>query len=402
MITCGICVGTLAEDKARTMQIYLVGGAVRDALLGLHIKDRDWVVVGATPEQMTALGFLPVGKDFPVFLHPTTREEYALARTERKTARGYRGFAISSSPDVTLEQDLSRRDLTVNAIAVAADCLRSDLSFDPQDLIDPHQGLQDVANKVLRHVTLAFCEDPVRILRVARLAARFSDFSVATETQQLMVEMVRQGEADHLVAERVWQELSRGLMEARPSRMLAVLVDCGALVKLLPQLDPSPSLLRAIDLAAQLLAPLPVRYACLFHVKMESDMKAQRVPVECSELAALLEREQNRIDRSAEMGAPELLQLLEASDAIRKPQRFTQLLLACQCLAQSLPGGEHSPYPQRGRLQTALSAVLELNSASISAAALAAGASGIEVGALIRTARLESLTCHLARSDPSV
>lgn len=379
------------------MQIYLVGGAVRDGLLGLRIKDRDWVVVGATPEQMTAQGFLPVGKDFPVFLHPTTREEYALARTERKTARGYRGFAVHSSPEVTLEQDLSRRDLTINAIAVAVDNLNSDLSFDVQDLIDPHQGQQDVAHKVLRHVTLAFCEDPVRILRVARLAARFSDFCIAPETRQLMCEMVRQGEVDHLVAERVWQELSRGLMEERPSRMLNVLSDCGALVKLLPQLDSNPSLMRAIDLAAQLAAPLPVRYACLFHASANSQARA--VPAQCSELAALLTREQHRIDRSVAMGGDELLQLFEASDAIRKPERFTQLLLACLCLARAGEGCADQPYPPRAHLQTALMRVLEFNSASISTAALAAGTRGLEVGALIRAARLGALNKHLASSD---
>src|SRR5450756_646389 len=249
------------------MQIYLVGGAVRDALLGLPVKDRDWVVVGATPDQLTAQGFVPVGKDFPVFLHPQTHEEYALARTERKTGPGYHGFSIHATPDVTLEEDLSRRDLTINSIAVQADCVSATGQFGTQFvqaavspaeapaitlpqggsepsastgagvLVDPFHGQQDLSNKVFRHISVAFREDPVRILRVARLAARFADFSVAPETLQLMRDMVQSGEVDHLVAERVWQELARGLMEATPSRMLVVLRDCGALARLLPEVD---------------------------------------------------------------------------------------------------------------------------------------------------------------------
>ncbi|HEX5698070.1 MAG TPA: multifunctional CCA tRNA nucleotidyl transferase/2'3'-cyclic phosphodiesterase/2'nucleotidase/phosphatase, partial [Rhodoferax sp.] len=219
------------------MQTYLVGGAVRDALLGWPVTDRDWVVVGATPEHMLAQGFLPVGKDFPVFLHPQTHDEYALARTERKTAPGYHGFAVHAHPDVTLEEDLARRDITVNAMAVAACHVQQNGQWDTHHLIDPHGGLQDLSARVFRHVSPAFREDPVRILRVARLAARFADFTVAPETLQLMREMVATGEVDHLVAERVWQELARGLMEAKPSRMFAVLRDCGALARLLPEAD---------------------------------------------------------------------------------------------------------------------------------------------------------------------
>ena len=211
------------------MQIYMVGGAVRDQLLGLPVNDRDWVVVGATPEQMQALGYLPVGKDFPVFLHPETHEEYALARTERKTAPGYKGFAFHTAQDVTLEQDLARRDLTINSIAEPAGLTVSG------SLFDPYNGQKDLQDRVLRHVTDAFREDPVRILRVARFAARFTDFSIAPETMALMREMVEDGEVDALVPERVWQELSRGLMEAQPSRMLTVLRDCGALQRLLPE-----------------------------------------------------------------------------------------------------------------------------------------------------------------------
>src|SRR5215217_1898419 len=209
------------------MQTYMVGGAVRDALLGLPVNDTDWVVVGATPDQMIAAGYLPVGKDFPVFLHPDTREEYALARTERKTGRGYHGFTFHTAPEVTLEQDLARRDLTINAIAQAED----------GSLIDPFGGQGDLQRKTLRHVTEAFREDPVRILRVARFAARFEEFSVAPETLELMRAMVEEGEADHLVPERVWQELARGLMESRPSRMFALLRECGALARILPEVD---------------------------------------------------------------------------------------------------------------------------------------------------------------------
>ena len=219
------------------MQIYLVGGAVRDALLGQSGADRDWVVVGATPDALVAKGFLPVGKDFPVFLHPQTKEEYALARTERKTGPGYHGFAVHAAPDVTLEEDLARRDLTVNAMAVRADAADPSQWNQSGTLVDPYGGRTDLAAKVLRHVTAAFREDPVRILRVARFAARFADFTVADETMALMRAMVASGEADHLVAERVWQELAKGLMENTPSRMFAVLRDCGALARLLPEVD---------------------------------------------------------------------------------------------------------------------------------------------------------------------
>ena len=210
-----------------TLKAYVVGGAVRDRLLGLPVQDHDWVVVGAEPEDMLKLGFKAVGKDFPVFLHPQTREEYALARTERKNGQGYKGFSFHTSPDVTLEEDLIRRDLTINAIAEMPD----------GSLIDPYGGQRDLADRVFRHVSPAFTEDPVRILRIARFAARFSDFSVAPETLALMRSMVDAGEVDHLVAERVWQEIARGLMYARPSRMFEVLRQCGALARLLPELD---------------------------------------------------------------------------------------------------------------------------------------------------------------------
>ena len=226
------------------MKRYIVGGAVRDALLGLPVSDRDWVVVGTTPEAMTAAGFRPVGKDFPVFLHPTTHEEYALARTERKTAPGYHGFVVHAEPTVTLEEDLQRRDLTINAIA----------QDEAGNLIDPWGGRQDIIDRRFRHVSPAFAEDPVRILRVARFAARFTDFSIASETLELMRTMVAAGEVDHLVPERVWQEVSRGLMSARPSRMLALLADCGALARLMPQLSDADAESRASIDAATLFA----------------------------------------------------------------------------------------------------------------------------------------------------
>src|SRR5450830_829658 len=227
----------MSNHPPAKLQTYLVGGAVRDALLGLPVQDRDWVVVGATPQTLLDQGYVAVGKDFPVFLHPHTHEEVALARTERKTAPGYHGFAIHAAPDVTLEEDLARRDLTINSIAVNHEIIRDTGQFDIQDVIDPFGGVQDLQHKVFRHISPAFREDPVRILRLARFAARFADFTVAPETLVLMRAMVLAGEVDALVPERVWQELSRGLMERAPSRMFAVLRRCGALARILPELD---------------------------------------------------------------------------------------------------------------------------------------------------------------------
>ena len=253
------------------MKVYVVGGAVRDELLNLPVQDRDWVVVGATPEEMLAAGFRPVGKDFPVFLHPRTQEEYALARTERKTAPGYAGFAFHAAPDVTLEEDLARRDLTINAMARGDDGV----------LVDPYGGQADLSARVFRHVGPAFVEDPVRILRLARFAARFTEFTVAPETMALMREMVGNGEVDALVPERVWQELSRGLMETQPSRMFDVLRECGALKRLLPELDrlwgvpqraeyhpeidTGVHVMMVVDTAARRDQELPVRFAALLH-----------------------------------------------------------------------------------------------------------------------------------------
>ena len=407
------------------MQIYMVGGAVRDALLGLPVQDRDWVVVGATPEALAAQGYVPVGKDFPVFLHPASREEYALARTERKTAQGYRGFAVHAAPDVTLEEDLARRDLTINAIAQGADGV----------LTDPYGGQRDIAARVLRHVTEAFAEDPVRILRVARFAARFPDFSIAPDTMALMQRMVTDGEVDALVPERVWQELARGLMAQQPSRMFEVLRECGALHKLLPEVarlwgvpqraeyhpevDTGVHLMMVLDMAAQLQAPIEVRFACLGHdlgkgttpqaewprhigheERSARLLKALclrlRVPNDCSELAEVVAREHGNIHRSGEFGAAALVRLLERCDAFRKPERFADILLACECDARGRLGLNEQPYPQRQRLLGALTAAQSVNTAEVAAAAEAQGLSGAAIGQAVQAARTEALNAWLS------
>ena len=367
------------------MKIYQVGGAVRDALLGLPVRDHDWVVVGATPEALAAEGYLPVGKDFPVFLHPKTREEYALARTERKTAQGYHGFAVHAAPDVTLEEDLARRDLTINAIAQDADGV----------LTDPYGGQRDITGRMLRHVTSAFAEDPVRILRVARFAARFTDFSVAPETLQLMRDMVADGEVDALVPERVWQELARGLMERQPSRMFEVLQDCSALAKLLPEVNADLSLMRVLDTAAQLNAPLPVRFACLARDLSPNLIKGLcqrlRVPTDCREIADVLTRENGHLHRSAEFDAAALVRLLERCDAFRKPQRFADILLACECDERGRLGLSEQPYPQRQRLLAALTAAQSVPTHAVAAAAEAQGESGAQIGERVHAARVAAV-----------
>ncbi|MBO9677102.1 MAG: multifunctional CCA addition/repair protein [Acidovorax sp.] len=411
------------------MQIYMVGGAVRDRLLGRPVNDRDWVVVGATPEQMAAQGFVPVGRDFPVFLHPGTHEEYALARTERQSGRGYRGFVVQASPDVTLEEDLARRDLTINAIAADAGWTGEGSVF------DPYNGQRDLQARVLRHVTDAFREDPVRILRVARFAARFTDFTVAPETLQLMREMVRDGEADHLVPERVWQELARGLMEERPSRMVEVLRACGALAVLLPELDrlwgvpqradyhpevdTGVHAMMVLDMAARLAAPLPVRWACLMHDlgkgttpadvlprhighEQRSEHLARavadrlRVPTDCRDLAEVVAREHGNIHRSGEFSAAAVLRLFERCDALRKSARFADALWACECDARGRLGLTESPYPQRARLQRALDAALGVATAPIAAQAAARGLKGPQVGEQIQQARERAVAEALA------
>ena len=311
------------------MQIYTVGGWVRDRLLGHKPGgDRDWVVVGSTPEDMLALGFRPVGRDFPVFLHPQTREEYALARTERKSGPGYRGFVVQAAPDVTLEQDLGRRDLTVNAMAMD----------EAGHLIDPFGGQRDLQARVLRHVGPAFVEDPVRILRLARFTARFFDFSVAPETLALARRMVREGEADALVPERAWQELARGLMEARPSRMIEVLGQCGLLQRWSPQLDGRRDVLSALDRAAERKRPLPVGFAILASALPASEsldelLTRLRADQDCVQVARLLLDLRSGLERAAT--AAERLQVLERADAVRRPERFELLLEAFETLGGS-------------------------------------------------------------------
>lgn len=407
------------------MKIYLVGGAVRDRLLGRVGGDRDWVVVGGTPEAMQAQGFRPVGKDFPVFLHPETGEEYALARTERKSGRGYKGFVVHTSPDVTLDDDLLRRDLTINAMA----------QDEHGQVIDPHGGQADLAAQVLRHVSPAFGEDPVRILRLARFAARFPDFSVAPDTLALMRQMVDEGEVDHLVPERVWQELARGMMEARPSRLFEVLRDCGALARLLPELDAlwgvpqraeyHPEIdtgvhaMMVMDMSARLQAPLPVRYACLGHDLGKGQTPADvlprhlghegrsvrllkavgdrlRVPNDCRELAEVVAREHGNIHASAQLSAAATVRLLERCDAIRKPQRFHDILLACECDARGRLGWHDRPYHQAERLRQALAAALATDTAQLSAEALARGLSGPRIGEHIQQARIQAVAKALS------
>jgi tRNA nucleotidyltransferase (CCA-adding enzyme) len=385
------------------MQVYAVGGAIRDQLLGTPSQDRDYVVVGATPQQMEAAGYKPVGKDFPVFLHPQTRAEYALARTERKTAVGYKGFAFYTGPDVTLEDDLVRRDLTINAMAQAVDEHGNLVG----PIIDPYGGRQDLQRRVFRHVSDAFAEDPVRILRAARFAARFADFTVAPETVALMRRMVELGEVDALVPERVWQELVRGLMEATPSRMFDVLRDCGALARLLPELDrlwgvpqradyhpevdTGVHVMMVVDYAARSGASLPVRFAALTHdlgkgttpadvlprhigheqrgVKLlEAVCQRLRVPNDCRELAVLVAREHGNIHRSMEFGAAALTRLVERCDALRKPERFAQALQACEADARGRLGFEDRDYPQTARLLAAREAAASVDAGAIAKA----------------------------------
>ncbi len=398
----------LIESSPKT---YLVGGAVRDALMGLPVQDRDWVVVGATPQMLLDQGYLQVGQDFPVFLHPQTKEEYALARTERNTAPGYRGFEVHAAPDVTLEEDLARRDLTINSIAVPAHLTRASGQSSSQGsttnpdwvknaaVVDPYGGRQDIAAKVLRHVTPAFREDPVRILRLARFAARFTDFSVAPETQALLREMVDSGDVDHLVAERVWQELSRGLMEAQPSRMFNVLRDCGASQRLLPEVDTGEQVMRVVDLAARQQTPLSVRFALLVHTldgKLLKDVcQRLRIPVDCKELAEVVAREHHNIDRGAALDATAMVQLLERCDAFRKPARFAEILLACACMTRGQPEQSQAPYPQADRLARALLHAQSVATDVVAAAAQSAGASGPQIGERIRQARIRAVAAGL-------
>ena len=408
-------------NRPRSVAVYRVGGSVRDELLGRPVADRDWVVVGATPEVLLASGYRPVGRDFPVFLHPDTHEEYALARTERKHGRGYRGFEFFASPDVTLEDDLKRRDLTINAMARGED----------GRLVDPHGGAADLAAGVLRHVSPAFAEDPLRVLRVARFAARFG-FVVAAETEALMRTLVDSGELAELAPERVWQELARGLMEPQPSRMLAVLRDCGALASVLPEVDalygiPQPlahhpefdagvHVAQALDWAAAHALPLPARYAVLLHdlgkartaradwprhvaheargVRLVENVSARlRVPQECRDAARLAAALHMKVHRAALLRPATLLDVLLAADALRRPERLAVLLAACAADVRSRPGFDRD-YEPESLLREALTVVRGVDAAAIArrVAARADGAPAADaVPAAIRRARLGAL-----------
>lgn len=404
------------------MRVYAVGGCVRDRLLGRAHGDRDWVVVGATPEQMLAAGFTPVGKDFPVFLHPVTHEEYALARTERKRAPGYHGFVLHAAPDVTLEQDLARRDLTINAMAMD----------ETGALIDPFGGRRDLEARVLRHVSDAFAEDPVRILRLARFAARFHDFTVAPETLALARRMVAAGEVDALVPERVWQELARGLMELRPSRMFEVLRDCGALARLLPEVDrlwgvpqraevhpevdTGAHLLLVLDAAAALGAALPARWAALLHDLGKGSTPRElwprhpgheqrsvelaravcerlRVPAECRDAALVAAREHGHVHRALELDAEALVQLLERCDALRRPALFAHVLDACEADFRGRTGYAEASYPQRQRLLAALAAARSIDAGAVAARA---GPDGEAIARAVHAARVEAVRSALS------
>lgn len=397
------------------MKIYSVGGAVRDELLGLKVQDHDYVVVGSTAEEMVRLGFRPVGKDFPVFLHPKTHEEHALARTERKTSRGYKGFEVYAAPEVTLQEDLARRDLTINAIAKDRD----------GNIIDPFGGVADLEAGILRHVGPAFVEDPVRVLRVARFAARFG-FHIAPETLHLMSEMVHNGEVEHLVPERVWQEFARGLMEHKPSRMFYALRECGALARIVPEVEalfgvPQPPehhpeidtglhVMLAVDFAAAKNFSLPVRFAALTH-DLGKGMTPQqewprhhgheaksahlvkelserlRAPTECRELAVLTARLHGDIHRALELRPATLVRLLEATDALRRQSRFEEFLKACACDFHGRPGYAERPYPQAERLRQSLAAAQ-----SVDAGKLAAGLTDAEsIRARLHEARVAAI-----------
>ena len=400
------------------MKVYRVGGVVRDRLLGISAQDSDWVVVGATPDEMLALGYTPVGKDFPVFLHPVTHEEYALARTERKTAPGYKGFIVHAERDVPLEDDLRRRDLTINAIA----------EDEHGQLIDPFGGVADLNDKVLRHVSPAFVEDPVRILRLARFAARFATrgFVVAHETQELMKQMVTAGEVDALVPERVWQELVKAMAEPMPSAFIQVLRDCGALVRLLPELDrlfgvpqrpeyhpeidTGVHVLLVMDRAALLGADAQVVFAAMLHdlgkgttpqaewprhvahekrsVDLVKDIcRRFRVPTEYRDLAVHVARFHGECHRALELKPSTIVKLFSELDLFRRPERFERFLLACQADAQGRTGLESKPYPQAEYLRGALVAAQTVSSAEL----IAQGLSGVDLGNAILVRRAEAV-----------
>jgi len=351
------------------VKAYVVGGAVRDELLGLPLKDKDYVVVGATPEEMVRRGFKPVGKDFPVFLHPQTKEEYALARTERKSGRGYKGFTVHAAPEVTLEDDLRRRDLTINAMA---------RDLDSGMLVDPFHGRQDLENKILRHVSEAFAEDPVRILRVARFAARFG-FRVADETMALMRQMVRSGEADYLVPERVWQEFARGLAEPHPEKMFEVLEACGLADKLLDSVKPVPEILAS---AARSTDSLPVRFAVIAWPHREAEVEAVcarlKAPNEVRELALLACRNRVALRAAPQATAAALLELFKRTDALRRPERFRELLEVARLA---------NPNIDTQRVRRAFLAAAAVDAGTVAAQA----ASPAEIARLVDEARVRAI-----------
>ncbi|MBK5965618.1 multifunctional CCA tRNA nucleotidyl transferase/2'3'-cyclic phosphodiesterase/2'nucleotidase/phosphatase [Thiocystis minor] len=412
-------------SATQDLDAYLVGGAVRDRLLGRAVTERDFVVIGATVDNLLERGFQQVGKDFPVFLHPETKDEYALARTERKTAPGYHGFAVHADPEVTLEQDLLRRDLTINALA----------QRESGEIVDPYGGLADLDARLLRHVSPAFVEDPVRILRVARFAARFADlgFRVADETRALMRSMVEAGEVDALVPERVWQELSRALGEDRPSRFFEVLRDCGALARLLPELDrlwgvPQPiqwhpeidtgvHVMLVLDMAARLSTDLEIRFAALCHdlgkgttppdilpshrgheargaALVDALCDRFKIPNRCRELARITARDHGLVHKVDELRAGTILDLLEGADAIRRPARFHQMLIACEADYRGRTGYEERPYPQGDQLRRLLDVVAGVD---VGAIALATRESRL-IPERIRAARIGAIKA--ARQEP--
>jgi len=410
------------------MQIYKVGGAVRDRLLGRPVSEVDWVVVGASAEQMLELGYRPVGADFPVFLHPQTGEEYALARTERKSGRGYGGFTFHASPDVTLEQDLIRRDLTVNAMA----------EDDQGNLIDPYNGQQDLKARILRHVSPAFAEDPLRVLRVARFAARYAPlgFSVAPETLMLMRQLAESGELAHLTAERSWKEISRALMEPRPEVFVQVLRDCGALAALLPEVDdlfgvPQPQahhpeidtgvhVLSVLRQCAEHDQPLNVRWASLLHDvgkgltpedewprHIAHEQKGLRLiqainerckaPRDCAELAMLVGEFHTHGHRALELRPSTLLELLQRFDVFRRPQRFAEFVAACEMDARGRLGLEQREYPQGAYLLGAAEAARQVPVKPL----LEKGFKGAELGEALNRERLQALKAYKAQHTPS-
>jgi tRNA nucleotidyltransferase (CCA-adding enzyme) len=392
------------------MQVYLVGGAVRDGLLGLPVKERDWVVIGATREELLREHFREVGRDFPVFLHPKTHEEYALARLERKVSPGYRGFAVEFGPEVTLEQDLARRDLTINAMAQS----------DDGTLLDPYGGKLDLDARLLRHVSPAFIEDPVRILRVARFAARFAPlgFRVAPETNELMNAMVERGEVDALVAERVWQETDKALKEPHAAEFFRVLRSCGALRSIYPELDalfgvPQPAqwhpeidtgvhTLMVLDQAAQLSADPKVRFAALVHdlgkaTTPRAEWPSHRGHEQRSvDLAVIVARYHGNVHRAFELRPQTILEMFERADGFRRPERFAQALLACEADSRGRLGLEQVPYPQRPYLHAAQSAAAAVKPGSAPLEQL----DGPKIAAWLRAARLQAITAVREATAP--